>query len=87
MVLKIFTTTTNEAWIVNAEIRDASEKDIQRNQSDCTRGIQGFWDGQAEGYSHSHEGNQSLEDKNGTKLHYLNQSQYIPCRNESGATK
>ena len=35
----------------------------------------------------SYEGYQDLEAKNGTKLHYLNQSKYISARNESGGTK
>lgn len=37
--------------------------------------------------SESYEGNQALEAKNETKLHYLNQSKYMPTRNESRAAK
>ena len=52
-----------------------------------TKGLWGSWDGQAQGKSDSYEGDQYLEAKHGTNVHYFHQHNYIPARNESGATK
>ena len=52
-----------------------------------TKGLRGSLDFQAQGNLESYEGYQALEAKNGNKLHYLNQCNYIPAKNESGAAK
>lgn len=38
-------------------------------------------------YSNSYKGIQALEDENNIKLHYSNQSKYIPAANESRTAK
>ena len=60
---------------------------MKRRKVNYIKGLWGSWDGQAQGYSESYEGEQAFEAKNDTKLHYLNQYKYIPARNESGAAK
>jgi len=60
---------------------------VKRKKENDTKGIWGSWDGQAQGNSETYGGEQDLEAKNDTNLHYFHQWSYIPARKYNGATK
>ena len=60
---------------------------MKRSKVNYTKGIWGSWDGQDQGKSDSYDGDQYLSAKHDNNLQYIHQYNYIPARNESGATK